>query len=117
MVSSSKLIVCLNLSFFTKAAYAFSVVLTEAWPSRCWTSVIAAPRFNKRVAKVLRALCEDTSSNPARLKAASNALLFLMDLWPPNRPGNIYSLSINSLRFNRVLYFEDKPIMIISPQE
>jgi hypothetical protein len=32
---SNKSIVCLNRSFFTNAAYAFSVVLTEAWPSRC----------------------------------------------------------------------------------
>ena len=32
---SNKSLVCLNRSFFTNAAYAFSVVLTEAWPSRC----------------------------------------------------------------------------------
>ena len=32
---SNKSIVCLNRSFLSKAAYAFSVVLTEAWPSRC----------------------------------------------------------------------------------
>ena len=31
---SNKSIVCLKRSFFTKAAYAFSVVLTDAWPSR-----------------------------------------------------------------------------------
>ena len=32
---SSKSIVCLNRSFLTNAAYALSVVFTEAWPSRC----------------------------------------------------------------------------------
>jgi len=37
--SSNKSIVCLNRAFFMNAAQAFSVVFTEAWPSRCWTSV------------------------------------------------------------------------------
>jgi len=50
--SSNKSIVCLNRSFFTKAAYARSIVFTDECPNKCWTSVIAAPRFNNRVANV-----------------------------------------------------------------
>jgi hypothetical protein len=64
---SNKSIVCLNRSFFTNAAYAFSVVLTEAWPNRCCTSVMAAPLLNRRVANVFLRLCEETSVMPALL--------------------------------------------------
>ena len=90
----------LKRSFFTNAAFSFSVVLTEAYPNRCWTSVVAAPRLSERVANVFRRLCDKLSVMLARLGAVLPALGKMNTWWL--RVGKQRDLRKSALKSSRL---------------